>query len=289
MNLNKSYIKKKLYLKPVLTMSSKDKDNAFYIDVLLTKTFEIIDYVDTKKNEKIYTIERQQINPYYINFGFFNTTNRIKANKGKDLNSDMINYLRKTYSQEYIVDSYQILYIRKLSETYTNNNPNDPLNNYLQFIIDVPSRKLDLPSLNGQLLRKFRLSGTSYYDGVYIYDSYLKDPAPDNTISILMCKPDKPLQGNSFTYNNWNYVAVDPNIATIQIINDRLNSTTEEAHFDDPNWDIKTWFNDVGYNKMLLNKDVTTGDNEIEKLEKLNLDSSSIVSKAYFFPIPINK
>lgn len=270
-------------------MSSKDKDNAFYIDVLLTKTFEIMDYVDTKKDEKIYSIERQQINPYYINFSFFNTTNRIKINNGNDLNSDMIKYLRTTYAQEYIVDSYRILYIGKLSETYTNSHSNDPLNNHLQFIIDTPSRKLELPSLDGKLLRKFKLSGTSYYDGVYIYDSYLKEPAPYNTISVLMCKPNKPLQGNSFTYNDWDYVAVDPNIATIQIINDRLNSTVEEAYYDDPNWDIKTWFNDVGYNKMLLNKDATTGDNEIEKLEKLNLDSSSITSKAYFFPISINK
>lgn len=286
MNLNKSYIKKKLYLKS--PQSLIDGNSAFYVDVLLTKTFELMDYVDVKKDEKIYTINRQEFNPYFIDFGFFSTTNRVKINNGNDLNTDMINYLRQKYATESIVDSYQILYIGRLSETYTTNNPNDPLNKYLQFVIDVSSRKLELPSLNEKLLRKFRLSGTNHFDGIYIYDSYLKDSST-NMISSLMCKPDKPLQGNTFTYNNWDYVAVDPNIATIQIINDRLNSTVEEAYYNDSNWDIKTWFNDIGYTKLLLNKDATTGDNELEKLEKLNLDSSSIISKAYFFPLSVNK
>jgi len=286
MNLNKSYIKKRLYLKPA---DIQDAKGAFYIDVLLTKTFEVIDYVDTKKDEKIYTINRQEFNPYFIDFEFFSTLNRVKSNQGNDLTTDMINYLRQKYAAEYIVDSYKISYIGRLTESYTNNNPNDPLNNHLQFIIENSSRKFDLPSFNNRLLKKFRLSGTSYFDGVYIYTSYLKEPAPDNRVSTLMCKPDKPLQGNTFVYNNWEYVAVNPNVATIQIISDNLNNTAEEASFNDENWDLKTWFNDVGYNKLTLNKDTTTNETELEKIEKLNLDSSSLISKAYFFPISINK
>lgn len=87
MNLNKNYIKKRIPF--------KQKD--CFITIFLTKTCEIYEYVDIKKDEKIYKIDKQTINPYYINFGFFNTTKRIKINKAQDLTSDMISYLSTTY------------------------------------------------------------------------------------------------------------------------------------------------------------------------------------------------
>lgn len=117
MDLNKNYIKKTLFLKrkkisSALTafnyegqgITSTNQSNSrtlltedSYINVLLTKTCEIYEYVDVKRDEKIYTVDRQLINPYYINFDFFNTVKRIKVNTSNDLTQDMINYLDATY------------------------------------------------------------------------------------------------------------------------------------------------------------------------------------------------
>jgi hypothetical protein len=99
MNLNKDLIKKTIHVKSYFNGSEyscivqEDK----YINIFLTKTFEISEYVDVGKDNKIFKIERQEINPYYIDFGFFNTVQRIKINKWGDLTLDMINYLKDNY------------------------------------------------------------------------------------------------------------------------------------------------------------------------------------------------
>lgn len=122
MDLNRNYIKKQIYLwgnrKDSVTpeiqgyeMSNdvvqgdifsdnvlvKQKD--IYVNVFLTKTCEIFEYVDVKKDEKIYSIDRQLINPYYINFGFFETVRRIKINTEEDLTMTMKNYLKIKYPE----------------------------------------------------------------------------------------------------------------------------------------------------------------------------------------------
>jgi len=168
MNLNQNYIKKQIFLKREFEdVDILHLEEAYYINVFLTKTCEIFEYVDVKRDEKIFKIKNQTINPYYIDFGFFDTVKRIKVNNENDLTPVMINYLKNQYS-------------------------------------------------------------------------YL--------------------------------------------------STASTA-------DVKSWFNELGYN-VLIN-DVTTTVNEItgekkqenglEKLEKLQPKKESAVSKAYFFPISINK
>lgn len=73
--------------------------NDFYIPLLLTKTCNIYEYVDTKKDDKIYTIERQDINPYFIEFSFFDTIKRIKVNNGEDLTQSMISNIKAEYEE----------------------------------------------------------------------------------------------------------------------------------------------------------------------------------------------
>lgn len=122
MNLDKNYIKKTLFLKRKEKIPSAqggyldfspnikngyvsvDLDSDFlpedtYINIFLTKTCEIFEYVDVKKDDKIYTVERQSINPYYIGFDFFNSVNRIKVNTDNDLSFEMINYLNSAYTE----------------------------------------------------------------------------------------------------------------------------------------------------------------------------------------------
>jgi hypothetical protein len=155
MDLNKNYIKNKILLKDS-TNPNKIVDK--YINVMLTKTCEVYEYVDVKKDEKIFTIDRQAVNPYYIDFGFFGTIRRIKVNSSADLTPTMIDYLNSNY-----------------------------------------------------------------------------------------------LSGNS-----------NSNIT-------------------------KTWFDSVGYNQLLLEKNTETGDNGLDGLEKLEHKINSAVSKANYFPILINK
>jgi hypothetical protein len=98
MDLNKNFIKNKVLLK------KSTLNNAYYINVFLTKTSELFEYVDVKKDEKIFKIERQKINPYYIDYGFFNSVNRIKTNKYEDLSVAKIDYLNKKYKDS--IDKY---------------------------------------------------------------------------------------------------------------------------------------------------------------------------------------
>ena len=101
MDLNKNFIKNKVLLKK----SAPNKTvGDYYINVFLTKTCEIFEYVDVKKDEKIFKVERQKINPYYIDFGFFNSVNRIKVNNYGDLSDVKINYLKKKYKES--IDLY---------------------------------------------------------------------------------------------------------------------------------------------------------------------------------------
>jgi len=52
--------------------------NDFYITLDLYKTEEMSQYVDVQKDESVFTIERQEFNPFYIEFDFFNTILKLK-------------------------------------------------------------------------------------------------------------------------------------------------------------------------------------------------------------------
>ena len=69
-------------------------DYDFYIDVHLEKTYDIYEYVDTSKDERIQPIKRQEVNPYFINYGFFDTIERNHVNDGNGLTLDMIDFIR---------------------------------------------------------------------------------------------------------------------------------------------------------------------------------------------------
>lgn len=167
MDLNKNFIKRKIELKKNF---SDEKNDGYYLNVFLEKTCELFEYVDIKKDEKIFKIDKQKINPYYIDFGFFNSINRIKINNENDLTPIMKNYLNQNYSKS---------------------------------------------------IMKY---------------SALESP-------------------------------------------------------------VDSWFSEIGYNILLKNIIITvdenTGEekreNELEKLEKLELNTNSITSKSFFFPISINK
>ena len=69
-------------------------DTDFYLPVFITRTSNLLDYVDITHDQTIFTMERQEINPWFIEFGFFDTIKRNKVNKGSDLTIIMLNYIR---------------------------------------------------------------------------------------------------------------------------------------------------------------------------------------------------
>ena len=103
MDINKNYIKKKIYIdsrksSPYNVLSGNTWYNltkeAFYeIPILLDRTYEITEFVDVERDMKIQKIERQEINPFFIEFDFFSTVSAIKINKGSVLTPKMIDYV----------------------------------------------------------------------------------------------------------------------------------------------------------------------------------------------------
>ena len=69
-----------------------DKD--FYLPVFLRRTYEVYEYVDISKEKDIIPIERQEFNPYFIEFGFFDTIERNRVNNGGELTVAMFNFIR---------------------------------------------------------------------------------------------------------------------------------------------------------------------------------------------------
>jgi hypothetical protein len=69
-------------------------ESDFYINVPLFQTSEIIEYVDIDIDRNIEQIPRQEINPYYLEYMFFDGIVRNKINNGSELSSIQLNYIR---------------------------------------------------------------------------------------------------------------------------------------------------------------------------------------------------
>jgi len=66
----------------------------FYLPVFITRTANLLEYVDISYDDTIFTMQRQEVNPWFIEFSFFDTIKRNKVNKGSDLTLTMINYIK---------------------------------------------------------------------------------------------------------------------------------------------------------------------------------------------------
>ena len=68
--------------------------NGYFVNVPLFRTAHVIDYINTADDRQIYTVERQNNNPYFLEYGFFDGILRNQINHGSDLTSGMINFIR---------------------------------------------------------------------------------------------------------------------------------------------------------------------------------------------------
>lgn len=65
----------------------------FWVNIPLFKTSEILDYVDVQKDSRIQAIDRQEVNPFYLEYKFFDDVVRNKVNNGSELTDTMINFI----------------------------------------------------------------------------------------------------------------------------------------------------------------------------------------------------
>ncbi len=74
-------------------------DTYFYLPIYLKKTYDIYEYVDITKDQNVFTIDRQEINPFFIEFSFFDTIIRNKVIHGIDLTMDMVDFIKSKRSE----------------------------------------------------------------------------------------------------------------------------------------------------------------------------------------------
>jgi len=70
-------------------------EHDFHLPIFLTRTNEVFEYVQIDKSDKIEKIERQEVNPFFMELSFFDGINKNKVLKGSDLTNDMINFIRE--------------------------------------------------------------------------------------------------------------------------------------------------------------------------------------------------
>lgn len=68
--------------------------NDFFLPVFLTKTGNLMEYVNVTHDDTVFVMQRQEVNPWFIEFGFFDTIKRNKVNEGANLTNIMLNYIR---------------------------------------------------------------------------------------------------------------------------------------------------------------------------------------------------
>lgn len=66
----------------------------FYLPVFITRTGNLLEYVEITHDDSIFVMERQEVNPFFIEFSFFDTIKRNRVNDGIDLTNAMLNFIR---------------------------------------------------------------------------------------------------------------------------------------------------------------------------------------------------
>lgn len=69
-------------------------ESDLFFNVLLTKTYDYYEYVDIKRDERIIPIERQEVNPYFVELSFFDQVNSVGIKSGYQLTTPMVQFIR---------------------------------------------------------------------------------------------------------------------------------------------------------------------------------------------------
>ncbi len=73
---------------------NSNPENDFIVPIFLKKTYNYYEYVDVKKDDTIIPIQRQEVNPYFIEYGFFDDIQRVGIQNGYQLTNTMVDFVR---------------------------------------------------------------------------------------------------------------------------------------------------------------------------------------------------
>jgi hypothetical protein len=86
-----------------------------FIPLFLKKTYDYYEYVDVKKDETIVPLNRQEVNPYFIELSFFDNVDRVGLQNGYQLTNSMVEFIRTRRSD---LNGYTDQGIREWFDTY---------------------------------------------------------------------------------------------------------------------------------------------------------------------------
>jgi len=89
-------------------MTSDIPFNDFWLHIPLYRSHKIVEYVDVQKDDTIQKIPRQEINPFYLEYSFFDGIQRNKVNNGYELTDTMVNFIRSKRSDVQEMTNEQI-------------------------------------------------------------------------------------------------------------------------------------------------------------------------------------
>lgn len=69
-------------------------ENDFYIPILLTTNNDLFEYVQIDMGDEVERVERQEVNPFFMELSFFDNIKQIKILSGDELTSPMISFIR---------------------------------------------------------------------------------------------------------------------------------------------------------------------------------------------------
>lgn len=67
----------------------------FWIPILINRSYKNFEYVSVDIDESIDVIERQNVNPYFVEFSFFDSIQTHTPVKGSNLTASMVSYIKE--------------------------------------------------------------------------------------------------------------------------------------------------------------------------------------------------
>jgi len=80
----------------------------FFIPLMLTRTGSLSEYVEIFRDTSIYKIERQEVNPWFLEFSFFDSIKYNKPTVGSGLTQVVIDYIRRAMPETESMNNDQV-------------------------------------------------------------------------------------------------------------------------------------------------------------------------------------
>ena len=251
-----------------LMVSSPTTCGIGWLPVLLTRTYDHYEYVNTKRDDTIETIVRQKVNPYFIELDFFNNIDRIFPNNSYDLNQYMYDKIKEVQVKE-------TYFLNKIAFEF----PADQTSRFYQLV----GLFLESPYPTDISSNYVRLVGTPYLENEYLIREKEFD-IDGNLIAVYVSGWPQSIPFSNLILTG-GYQTETPSGSGYS------GARIEFLRFKSDTTSIDMWFDRVGRNMILPTKKESDINNIIDltDIELTTFNWGSVVSKAARYPIEIWK